>query len=91
MCRSSDYPPYDDPSYTDGSFTSEDEWDRLAAEQDFLAFTGHDCAYCGAVLTPGVERVCDEQGGAPDGTWMCSEGDADDPVGFLTDDLMGGA
>ena len=32
------------------------------------------CAYCGAILTPGVDRACDEQGGDPTGTWVCSEG-----------------
>lgn len=42
-----------------------------------IPLTGHDCAYCGAILTPGVERVCGEQGGDPPGTWYCSEGEID--------------
>lgn len=49
--------------------------DRLCdGHADTRALTGHDCAYCGAILTPGVEQVCNEQGGDPAGTWMCSEG-----------------
>lgn len=40
--------------------------------------TGHDCAYCGAILTPGESQVCREQGGDPPGTWVCSEGTPED-------------
>lgn len=31
-----------------------------------------DCAYCGAPMPAQGDQVCNEQGGDPPGTWVCS-------------------